>query len=237
MNKYLKSIWDLIIGEVPEIPEPIKEPIKEPIQEKKEQPKELYGFKVGDTVVFVREKRSYPPKKPEHKELVSGDQFVVKNIFNYNYNYNSSYLELSGAGNVVKWYLGDNNDTFCHLEDIGKFQKIIDAENNFKVEFKVRKREGVEDYSVWWRSANHPEHREWQCIVHPRSDGDNQDVVSEWSGAIYTDTGYCRGYKTIYYHPYKFDNKKDAELGIRILKTRDPKTLWAFERLWRDIKN
>lgn len=213
------------------------EPPKEP-----EPLLEAEGVKVGDKFCFVRWNHMTFPLKYDQGELKwsHGTVFTVRSIeprpplngwcHSFEHTDYSQFNFVCDDGFLFT-FQDIKMKNVCREEEMDQYKKIIDAENDFKVEFKVRKKEGLEDFSVWWRSTNHPEYREWTCIANPNRDGNAMDSILSWYS--YCEQSVCG--TTYYYHPYYFDSKEDALEAVEILKTRDPKRLWTFERRWQDV--
>lgn len=235
MIKFIKNYLFGLVDNVVETNAEPKTKIKETVLEKELQKtddqfiNEYNGFKVGDTVYFIKiplgfENGFYSGvdiylKNTTTSEsinilesdiLKSGREFLIDSIEKFRSYDNVRFKAKSENLELIFWNSDLNKDCICKKEELSKYEKIIEAENNFKVEFIIRKLEGREDYSIWWRSVNHPNYMEWVSIFGKEcSKGE--------------------------YKPYVFFSKIEAEEALEILKTRNPKTLRFFERKWKDI--
>lgn len=237
----IKFIKDYLFGPIDDVAQAnIEQETKTQETASQKEPQKTYekfineynGFKVGDTVCFVRIPLEFTAKASfyscvSHAYLIDtitgkeinifksdmsrlGREFVISSIESFGKQDHFLFKAKNQNLELKFWNSDLDKDFICKKEDLLKYEKIIKAENDFRVEFKIRKLEGREDYSIWWRSINHPDYMEWVSIL-------KNDHTKE-------------GYK-----PYVFFSNVEAEEALEILKTRHPKTLCFFERKWKDI--
>lgn len=253
MKNFLRRLANALMDHPNTRPENnLVEPPKEKVEpEKPVEPQpilEADGIKVGDKFVFLRYPHLEFPLANWEPYVEPGKSFPtagmvftvekieeVKDIDPCYWSYKNKWLFKCNDNFQFDIVNSIKNKVLCKLEDVAEHQKIIDGENDFQVEFKVRKKEGLEDFSVWWRSTNHPEYREWRCIVNPNTDNNCSDSVNIHHRRDKSYSYYGGTCSRQYYHPYYFDTKADAEEAIGFLKTRDPKRLMTFERQWIDV--
>lgn len=149
-------------------------------------------------------------KKPQntyvHLQDQLGAEHMVKIIDNDSFLY---------ADSMDLRFLNSSSYRFCFLEDLPKYQHILDGNKTYHIEFKIKKRENTGEISIWIRSNNY-RHRDWIPIKSKVAQSCNCDI-------------------------YIFEDETDARAVIQYLNTFDLEQRKdflkqpTFERRWMDL--